>query len=43
MKKKMTYFAPETEQIVISFEGNYLASNLSSAESVNLLDAGDWD
>ena len=39
MKKKMTYVAPETEQMVISFEEHFLDG---SVNSVGVSDVANW-
>ena len=41
MKKKMTYVAPETEQMVISFEEHFLDGS-TQAEKVTIIES-DWD
>ena len=38
MKKKMTYVAPETEQMVISFEEHFLDGSVGVASGSNF----DW-
>ena len=44
MKKKMTYVAPETEQMVIRFESNIMSEySSSSVDNATYLNGESWD
>ena len=45
MKKKMTYFAPDVELTLVSWENNLLASTNvgTSSEDIQNVYSGSWD
>ena len=43
MKKKMTYVAPETEQMVIRMEANFLTSGNFTVGAFTTDNNGTWD